>query len=189
MMAAMKHLLTKILPAIILVLFLSGNHASAGIDKLIHFDLSLAGYSLGMTYNDAAAIRPLFLMQSSEPALPDMHEDYFDVVVENVYVDGIEMNLWMRFKNERLYKIIARFNPEMTDSLAGTFNRALGQGEDKSKSYQDRDGSIIQQTVYFWDYPTAKLYLVKNTDNMDYATVGLTAKPAYAESFSEEGLF
>ena len=123
-----------------------------------------------MSYNEAYSISPLLFIPNIGSELSDVANDYFDAILENVFVDGIEMTLWMRFKHERLYKIVAQYDPEMTEDLVTRFVEALGPGEDKSKSYLTRDGNSVQQTVLFWDYPTAKLFVVKRSDNDQYAT-------------------
>jgi hypothetical protein len=179
----MKRFLAKTFLFLSMALLLTNSLLHADTEDLIHFDLSLAGYSLGMTYDDALLERPLMFIQDTGPDHLEVEGNYFDAYAEQVYVEGIEMKLWVRFKNERLFKIIARFDPERSDDLAHIFNLTLGPNEDKSRSYRDREKNEIYQTVYFWNYPTAKLYLIRNSDNKKYATVGLTAKPAYAETF------
>ncbi len=180
----MKVLFFKVLLAATLTVLLSSNPSLAETKDLIDYKLSLAGYHLGMPYDDAIAIRPLLFIQDTGADPLDVADDFIDASAELVFVDGIEMNLWLRFKHDRLCKIIARFMPDKTEKMIKVFKQTLGPGEDQSRNFPDHEGDVIHQTVYFWEYPTAKLYLVRNSDNLNYATIGLTAKPAYIATFA-----
>jgi hypothetical protein len=181
----MKSLFGKSLLVAISTVLLSCSYSLAETEDLIDYRLSLAGYHLGMTYDDATAIRSLLFIQDSAADSFAVVDDYIHASAEQVYVDGIEMNLWLRFKNERLHKIIARFMPDKTEELIRVFKQTLGPGDDQSRNFPDHEGDIIHQTVNFWEFPTAKLYLIRNSDNAEYATIGLTAKPAYMKTFKE----
>lgn len=186
MITAMKNILAKLLLTAALIILFNPVPTEAETEDLINFDLSFAGYRLGMTYDDVLLIRPVDFIQDTGSDQFDSADLYFDATAKNIYVHDIEMDLWLRFKNERLFKVIARFTPDKTDELIGIFNQALGPGEDRSRSLPVHEGGEMRQTIYYWDYPGAKLHLVKVSSNHDYATVGLTIKPGYAKTFTEE---
>lgn len=159
-----------------LVLFMTAGYASAAPEGLLDYNLSLAGYSLGMSYDEAAMIRPLQYLQNTDPQQEFADEIYFDAFAEHVFIDDIELNLWVRFKDKQIYKIIARFPPERLQEMRQRLYNTLGDGVNKTKVIISPDGNKVRQAVYYWDFPSAKLHLVRVSSNTEYATVGLVAK-------------
>ncbi len=172
--------------ASITTLLLYSSPVLADADKIVSFNLTLAGYSIGMSFDDASAIRPMQYTQNTSTRFQTAEAKSFNALIDHVYVDDIEMNLLLWFKNDRLAKIIARFSPDRTKEVATLFHQALGAGEDKTRTLLDAQGQEIRQTVYLWDYPAARVHLVKNSDNKAYATAALVAKTGAIEDFSEE---
>lgn len=167
-------------------LLLFSSPALADADKIVSFNLTLAGYSIGMSFDDASAIRPMQYSQDVSARFDTSAAKYFNALIDHVYVDDIEMNLLLWFKNDRLSKVIARFSPERTEEVAQLFHQALGAGEDKTRTLLDARGQEIRQTIYLWDYPTARIHLVKTSVNDNYATVALVAKSDAMDMFAEE---
>lgn len=145
-------------------------------NPLIHFDLTLAGYRLGMTMDDASAIRPLQFRQAALTNLATAEEASFEAFVDHVYIGSIAFNLWLRFKGDRIQKVVGRFAPEHLMELARTLSLILGPGDDKTRVIVNHAGKETRQTIYLWEYPTARVHLVGIAGNDRYATIGLVAR-------------
>ncbi|GEM_PF-4858396 len=163
----------NLLLAIITCLLFGGN-AYAAEEDLVFFDLSLAGYSIGMTYDEATAVRPFHYVKnvSSPPA----EEPYYIATVEHIYVDNVEMNLSVSFIDDKVKKIIGKFHPSALKDMTKRLQTALGPGENKSRVVAKKDGSENRQVIYRWDFPNAKLLLVGLSSNSDFALVSLVLK-------------
>ena len=86
------------------------------------------------------------------------------------------MNLWLRFKDEKLYKIIARFSPDSIPDMVQRFQEALGAGENKSRVITNHEGKETRQTIYSWNYPHSVMHLVGISSVSEFATVSLITK-------------
>ena len=164
----------KLLLFIITALLISTGIAQAEPEDVVYFDLSLAGYRLGMTFDEAAEVRPFQYIRDNQENSDDV--PVMDAYIDQVYIDDIETNLWLSFRSGEISKIIVRFSPDALEDMSRRFKQALGKGENRSKMFTDRNGAEIQQTICQWDFPHAKLHLVKISSNTEYATISLVKK-------------
>ncbi len=174
----------KILFAITVFLLFAGN-AYAAEEDLVLFDLSFAGYSLGMTYDEATTVRPFHYVEDVQ--LPPMGEPYYLAGAEHIYVDDIEMNLIVSFIDDKVYKVIGQFHPSELEDVTRRLQIALGPGENKSRVITKKDGGENRQVIYRWDFPTAKLLLVGLSSNSNFALVSLVSKGEKKKSEQVKG--
>ena len=166
----------KILLLAITTFFLFAGNAYAAEEEIVFFDLSLAGYSIGMTYDEATAVRPFHYVGDIQS--PRTGEPYYKATVDHIYVDEVEMALSLTFIDEKVQKIICKFHPSAVEEMVRRFYIALGPGENKSKVITNKRGIEIRQAVYRWDFPDAKMYLFGSSTNSKFALVGLVGKSA-----------
>lgn len=164
----------KLFVALLTTLLCVAGNAQASPDEIVYSELSLAGYSIGMSYDEAVSVRPLFYAQNPKTTATD--SSLFDAFTDSVYLDDVALDIRISFKNERVYKVVARFSRSALESLSNRFQDALGEAEDKSKTLETYDGKVVRQTAFFWEFPNAKMYLVSASYASDYATLALIAK-------------
>ena len=164
---------TILLLAITTFLLLAGKAYSAKED-LVFFDLSLAGYRIGMTYDEATAIRPFHSVSNVES--PYVGKTYSEARAEHIYVDDIEMDLWVYFIDDKIQKINGRFDPSAMEDMIRRLKIALGSGENKSKVITYMHGGKNRQAIYRWDFPNSKMLLIGVSSNSEYSTVSIIAK-------------
>lgn len=172
----MRGIVHKTLPAATALLLLLSSLARAEAEAVVNFDLTLAGYRIGMSVDEAAAIRPFHYQQPFTTSLATEHNTHFDAFVDHVYLEDIALKLWIHFKNDRIQKVVARFAPDRLADVTRIFHQALGPGEDKSRVHVSDAGKESRQTIYLWDFPAAKMHLIALSDNDSHATAGLVAK-------------
>ena len=163
----------SLLLAIITFLLFAGN-AYAAEEELVFFDLSIAGYSIGMTYDEATVVRPFHYVE--DVPSPPAREPYYRATVEHIYVDDVEMTLFVDFINDKVQKVVGQFHPSALEDMIRRLQIALGSGENKSRVITKKNGSENKQVIYRWDFPTAKLLLVGLSSNSDFALVSLVSK-------------
>jgi len=146
----------------------------AASDEIVSYDLSLAGYRIGMSFDEAAAIRTLFYSQIPETASGR------DVIVvastDPVYIDAVELDVQVTFKNDAISKVFARFSPLEMEKMTQLFLQVLGRVEDKSRTIKTFQDEEVRQIIYSWEFPDAKMFLVATSSQGRYATIALTAK-------------
>jgi hypothetical protein len=163
-----------LLPITILLLF--STMAQANEEDLVFFDLSFAGYHIGMTYDEATAVRPFDAV--NDLFSPDLGEPFYSANIDKVYVDDIEMALQVDFVDDKIQKIVGRFHPSALEDMIRRFHNALGPGENKSRVINNKNGGEYHQVIFKWDFPTAKMHLIGLSSNSEFAVVGLVAKTA-----------
>jgi hypothetical protein len=164
----------KLLFLLITTLFITTGVAQADPEEIVFYDLSLAGYRLGMSFDEAAEVRPFQYTQESRESTLDA--TVVDAFIDQVYLDGIETRLRLYFREGRASKIVVRFPPDEIDKMMHYFINALGACENRSRVLTNRSGAEIHQTVCQWIYPNAKLYLIKISSNAEFATISLIEK-------------
>ncbi len=162
---------SKLLIVLIGLILVFPIFSKAETEAIVYFDLSLAGYRLGMTYDEAITVRQLYLVPNAITKTGS-----FDAVSDPIYIENIEIDLRLSFKHGKIFKIIGRFSPDAIKEMVHCFQEALGPGENKSKVLNNFEGKEVRQTVHFWDYPDAKMHLVEVSTVIDFATVGLVTK-------------
>ncbi len=161
---------------ITLILILTALPCSAQENKegLVGFDLSLAGYRLGMSFDDVAKVRPFHYEQSAINNSGNAATFY--ALADHVHVDGVAMTLQVSFRNEKVHKIVARVSPGSFNDVLGSLQQTLGAGEDQSRVLRYYDDEELRQTIYLWDFPNAEMHLIYNSSNVEFATISLTDK-------------
>jgi len=165
---------SKFLITLVLVLCACPCFGKANQTALVDLNLFLAGYQLGMSYDDVAEVRP-FHYQSS--VINNSGKDStFYALADHVYVDGVVMRLQVSFKNEKVHKIVARVSPDLFENVLRSIQQTMGTAEDKSRAFRNYNNEEIHQSIYRWGFPSAEMHLVAVSSNTDYATIGLVAK-------------
>jgi len=135
------------------------------------FELSLGGYKLGMSYDEATAIRPFFRLEHYRPHLTQkmITAGY----VDSFYIEDIEYRFKIEFVDEKVVKILCRFSPAHIESVMESLIDELGQGQDKTKIISNISGG--EQLIYNtqWNFPNAKINLIGFYMNTDFSTVSL----------------
>ncbi|MBE0500757.1 MAG: hypothetical protein IBX47_04875 [Desulfuromonadales bacterium] len=163
-----------------LLFFSSG--ANAASENMVDFNLSLAGYHIGMTYDEAAAVRPFhYLQNSTSPG-----SSAFKAFVEDLTLNDIEMNLRIDFDAGEITRIVARFPPDKMPEMLQFMQSAQGIGENRSKELSRYDDEEIHQTIYLWDYPQAKMHLISISSVTEFATASLITKKSATDIVTPE---
>jgi hypothetical protein len=149
----------------------------AEVEDLAKYELSLAGYSLGMTYDEASMIRPFHTIKNP-PSKARSSSERFIAVIDQVFISAVEMNVTVFFHDEKIEKVVVRFHPLFLEEVASQLLQAYGTGENRSKIYELKSGEERKQLSYQWDFPGAKITLVSMSTNSESAFVGLVAKHA-----------
>ena len=165
--------------AFLVLLFLPLN-VYADDDEFLFCDLSLAGYRIGMTYEQAASVRPFDYVEDIEDHRRDYR--YYVAVSNGVYLAGEELELWVYFKNDQLQKVLVKFNPVAIDDMVEFFKKTMGPCENKSRVVNRPTGEEVQQYIYKWDFPFAKMHLVGLSSETEFATASLVAKDGVIEN-------
>ena len=164
----------KLFVPVFAVYLLCAGSAGAAPEEVVSYDLSLAGYRIGMSYDDAVAIRPLLYTQN--PQTGSDRSATFNASTDPVYIDNIELDVRITFRNDAIYKVIARFSPSEVEDVARRFQKVLGRAEDRSKTLKNVHGKEMRQKVYSWTFPNANMFLIATSSELRYATLALTAK-------------
>lgn len=149
--------------------------AYAEPDDLARYELSFCGYRVGMSYDEAEAVRPIQRVDfetTNEPGQP-LLVGY----VDNLQVEEFDLRFKLHFNNERLFKVIARLPLAQFEALQQSLLIAYGKPEDRSRTFEAYDGSIRRNTAYCWDFPGAQIFLLQASINTEFATASLLARP------------
>lgn len=158
----------------VLATFLVCTGSVAASDEIVSFDLSLAGYRIGMSYDEAAAVRPLFYSQS--PETTSGHDSVVIASTDPVYLDAVELDVRITFINDVLSKVIAKFSPSDMEDVTQLFQQVLGRAEDKSRTVKNYHGEEVRQNIFTWVFPDANMFLIGTSSQGRYATLALIAK-------------
>lgn len=135
-----------------------------------HYELSLFGYHIGMSYDEATAIRPFHRIEYS-PAGSASSDPVG--VIENLHLAGIDLTLLVYFLEDRVHKVLGRFPPQELERMLALFRAAFGPGEDRSRILERIDGSQAALDSYLWQFPGVSLNLVRAVGNNRYATASM----------------
>ena len=103
------------------------------------------------------------------------NQPLLEAYIDNFQVEDFNLKIKMEFSEERLTKVIARFSPVQFENLYRVCVLAYGKPEDHSKTIDAADGSTLIHTTYIWDFPGAKIVLLRSSINTDFATFSLLA--------------
>ena len=156
-----------------LLLLVFCSTALADLEHIIHFKLSLGGYQLGMSYDEATLIRPFAFIEDLAPraGIPEIKAGY----VSQVFIDDIEFRFKVELVEGQVHKVIGRLAPTDLDKLRLALNQALGQSEADTKLFTSSAGEEYHLYHDRWQFPAAALDLIGSELNADYATLALTA--------------
>lgn len=149
-----------------LLLALSITAGYAHETPLAVYDLKLFDYQLGMTYDEASSTRAFHYL-----ATPT--ENRAIGIINSAYIEDVEINLSVYFLDGRVFKIIGKFNPKELEKVAQSLEKALGAGEENTKTINKPDGALVTQRLYQWSFPGAKIYLIGLSNNTEYATLSM----------------
>jgi len=133
-------------------------------DQLACYELDLFGYRIGMSYEDAVNIRNFqHISHSEEEAVG---------VVDGLKIDETDFSVKVHFKNDRVFKIVSRFDPGKVETVADSIKNALGQNQDNSKvRVAGTNVSIL--THFCWINPKTRVDVVRVSDNNHFATLSM----------------
>ncbi|ORJ59866.1 hypothetical protein [Geothermobacter hydrogeniphilus] len=164
-----------------LVLMLLPKYAPA--EELAQFNLALFGYRIGMSFDEASAVRP-FARIEDNPQRPGE----FCGIIDHLWVDDIEVGLQVCFVDDRIYKVVGKFSPALVEDLVSRLRPVLGKGADESVLLQPPNGGQISNRVQKWRFPGMWVVLIGSSVNTRFATLSLVARPdAGTISPGEEG--
>lgn len=174
----------KALLTVVVVLLLVPAGVAAA-ESFARFDLSLAGYHLGMTYDEATAVRPFhYLKDSSDLYGSGQHLSGY---VDGLSIDDVSMNIEVTFSDERVTKVLARFQTSQLEEMIARFQSTFGETKNDSRTISMPNGEERHQTIYRWRFPAAEVLLVGVASNADYATACLLDKrPVAAAEVASE---
>ncbi|PNU21416.1 hypothetical protein C2E25_02345 [Geothermobacter hydrogeniphilus] len=164
-----------------LVLMLLPEHAPA--EELAQFNLSLFGYRIGMSFDEASAVRPFARIEDR----PGQKGEYCGII-DDLWIDDVEIRLQVWFVDDRIYKVVGKFSPALVEDLVSRLRSVLGKGDDESILLQPPDGGQISNRVQKWRFPGMWVVLIGSSVNTRFATLSLVARPdAGTISPGEEG--
>lgn len=146
----------------------------ASLTALVRFELALAGYQLGTSFDDFTKIRPFHYQQSSLQSTDNTSTFY--ALIDQVYIDGAISILQVSFKHEKVHKIVARMAPDCFENVKRGIEQTMGAAEDKSKFFRNYKNQEISQEIYLWDFPNAEIHLINVSSNPEFLTLSLTSK-------------
>ena len=76
---------------------------------------------------------------------------------------------------------------KVTKIAIGTAEMPPREGENRSRMFTNHAGAEIQQTICQWDFPHAKLHLIKISSNTEYATISLVKKIENRKASTDKG--
>lgn len=177
-------MLKHTLIAVVLFGLMSGGFAWAETDDLIYFDLALAGYRLGMSYEEAVEVRQFNYIEDVLDVITE--KPYSIGVVKRARIHDVDMDVSVHFHGDKAQKIVLHFSPADIEKVLKGFKTYLGPGENRSKPIKTSSGDS-QQAIYRWDFPMAEMYLVQLSSNVEYATVSLIQNRVMKKDDEEEG--
>jgi len=160
----------KLLFALPIILLLSAQPSYADPEDFVFYDLSLAGYRLGMSFDDANALRPILETGYMKDG------SFLKSHIRQVYIDDIPVDLDLKFKDENLFMVVARVGVESIDDVRRRLTDSLGEGEDHSKVITNFEGVQVHQKVSKWTFPHAQMLFVWTSSNKGFATLSLLLK-------------
>lgn len=154
--------------AILGLVFIQGT-AVAG--DLAAFDLSLFGYRIGMSFDQASEVRP-FTRVEDGPRFGGDTCGYID----HLWVEDIQFRLQVCFLENQVQKVIGRFSPALVEDLVARLKPVFGKGANESMLFQVPDGSQVSNRIQKWLFPGMQVVLVGTSRNTEFATLCLQTK-------------
>lgn len=150
---------------VLFAVFLFCASGASAQDQLACQDLDLFGYRIGMSYEDAVNVRTFRAVSHSEQEAVG--------VVDGLRIDETAFAVKVHFKNDRVFKIVSRFNPEKLEQVASNIKSALGKNGDQSKTLTVSGTNVNILTHFHWAYPKTRIDLVSLSKNPQFATLSM----------------
>jgi len=160
----------KLLFILVVAILILPTLACSEPEDFVAYDLSLAGYHLGMSVEEADALRPI----QYSGHIGDNQILY--ARIEQVFIDDLQVDLGLKFRDRRLYMIIVKFWDESIEEVKNRLLTSFGEGEDQSKTFTNFEGVQIDQTVTRWTFPHANMSFVWTSSNKNVASLSLALK-------------
>lgn len=160
--------------SLLFLVFILTKPAHTQPEEVADFQLSLFGYRLGMSYEEAASVRPFHRVENVSAT--NGKGSVFRGQVDSLLVDGVEVQLTVDFRKDRIAKVVGHFPPAMLEDMSTRFRETFGEARDESKTLTGAEGEVIKLTNLEWNFPGADLNLVGNTANSRYATASLLTR-------------
>jgi len=155
----------------------------APAEELAQFNLALFGYRIGMSFDEASAVRPFARIEDN----PQRPGEYCGII-DDLWIDDVEIRLQVWFVDDRVYKVVGKFSPALVEELVSRLRPVLGKGDDESILLQPPTGGQISNRVQKWRFPGMWVVLVGSSVNTRFATLSLVARPVSGTiSSGEEG--
>jgi hypothetical protein len=157
------------LPNILLLLVLTIATGYAEEPPLAVYDLKIFGYQLGMSYDQAVAVRA-FHYTSYHPA-----ENQMIGIINSAYIEDVEFQTAVHFQDGIAFKIIGRFDPKCQEPVLASLKKAFGEGEENTRRFTSITGTEIKQTICKWSYPGANIVMIGLSNNTEFATLSMVS--------------
>jgi len=144
-------------------------------DELASFELSLFGYRIGMSYDQAASVRPFVRVIDRGGETEE-----FCGLIDHLWVDGVDVRVQTCFFQDRIHKVVGKFSPSLVEDLVARLQPLLGKGENRSMLLQTPDGGQVSNRIQKWRYPGMLVVLVGSSRNTEFATLSMVARPSPA---------
>ena len=133
-------------------------------DQLACYELDLFGYRIGMSYEEAVNIRKFQRISYSDKDAVG--------VVDGLKVDETDFSVKVHFKNDRIFKVVGRFDPGKVEEVTDNIKNTLGQNQDNSKiTISGTNVSILRH--FCWFKPKARVDVVQLSANTHFATLSM----------------
>ncbi|WP_432821750.1 hypothetical protein [Trichloromonas sp.] len=149
-----------------LLLLLTVTTGFAEEAPLAVYQLKIFDYQLGMSYDEAISARAFHYTVYPE-------ENRAIGIINSAYIEDVEFSTSVYFHDDRVFKIIGRFDPQHFDEVTQSLVKAIGAGENLSKTFNALNGTRIAQQLYQWHYPGARIYLISSSNNVEFATLSM----------------
>ncbi|MEJ2492592.1 MAG: hypothetical protein P8Y84_13405 [Desulfuromonadales bacterium] len=136
----------------------------------LQYTLAFAGYQFGMSYDQASSVNAFQYTQY----FPE--NAHLVGYIENLLVDETLMDLQVCFRDDKVYKILARFDFREMDAVVERYEALLGPANRMTKDFLNTQGGTINERIYRWSFPDTEINIVRLTSQPDIAILGFTNK-------------
>jgi hypothetical protein len=160
--------------ALLFLIFILTRPVHTKPEEVADYRLSLLGYSLGMSYDEAVAVRTVSSLEDDQD-VPGVLQTC-RALVDGIQVGNVEVQAQLSFINDKLVKVVARFSPTRLEEMSRRFQAAFGAGEDRTRNATGSGGLTTRRTAFAWIFPDAQIHLIDADSDGEFATVSLMAR-------------
>lgn len=159
----------SLLLLLLLILIATPGVLAAKCHKIACYDLSLFGYSLEMSIEDATGIRPFHRISEG------FYGEGSSAIgrIDTIFFEDLEFSIRVDFVAGHLRKVLGRFNPADFSELVEVMEAAYGPARDQSRTIDRPDGARVRQQILGWQFPDARLVLIGDVGNQGFGTIAL----------------